>query len=67
MPENATETFLTVRQLAERYGVARRTVYWWNEQGSGPRWLKIGGELRYRLSDVLAYEEARLSNGGDVA
>jgi hypothetical protein len=28
----------------------------WRHQGKGPTWLKIGGQARYRLADVLAYE-----------
>ena len=35
--------------------------------GTGPRWQKIGGAVRYRLGDVLAWLESRPSGGGHQA
>ena len=32
------------------------TLEGWRNAGKGPVWLKIGGQIRYRLADVLAYE-----------
>lgn len=55
----APETFLTVDELAERYGVPVTTVYKWNQRRTGPRFLKIGPRhVRYRLADVIAWEKA---------
>lgn len=50
---------LTVADLAEREGVPIETCYSWNVTGKGPTYLKIGRHVRYRLSDVLAWEESR--------
>jgi predicted DNA-binding transcriptional regulator AlpA len=58
-----TEQHLTVEELAHREQVAIQTVYGWNCRKSGPRYMRIGrgrGGVRYRLADVLAWEEARL-------
>lgn len=53
------ETHLTIKDLAEREGVPVATVYRWNSDGTGPRYLKVGRHVRYRLADVLAWEESR--------
>jgi hypothetical protein len=61
------ETFLTVKDLAERHKVKIWTIYARNKRGTGPRYIqghKAEG-IRYRLSDVLAWEDARL-RGGDA-
>ena len=60
----AEEAHLTIEQLAEREGVAVGTVYGWNSKGGGPRYIKIGKHVRYRMSDVLAWEESRLRQSG---
>jgi predicted DNA-binding transcriptional regulator AlpA len=55
----ASERHLTVADLAEREGVEPLTVYHWNKTGQGPTYLRLGRYVRYRLSDVLAWEESR--------
>ena len=50
------EKLLTAEELAERWVIAVRTLEGWRNAGKGPVWLKIGGQVRYRLADVLAYE-----------
>ena len=59
-----SERPLTVRDLAERYGVALRTVYGWNRDRTGPAYFKPGGKgsrCMYRLIDVEAWERTRLA------
>ena len=51
--------FLSVEQLADRYAVSGATVHQWLYKGSGPRSLKIGKYRRFRLADVLAWENER--------
>jgi excisionase family DNA binding protein len=43
-------------QVAERLGVSRFTVRAWRRKGLGPRFLKMGRMVRYRLEDVQEYE-----------
>lgn len=54
------EKHLTLKEFAEREGVPTETVYQWNSRGLGPRYLRIGRHVRYRLADVIAWEDARL-------
>ena len=62
-----TEKHLTPGDLAEREGVPLKTVYQWNSEGTGPRYLKIGRHVRYRLADVIAWENERYAEQGGSA
>jgi len=62
------EKHLTPGDLAEREGVPLKTVYQWNSKGTGPRYMKIGRHVRYRLADVIAWENERYAeNRGSAA
>jgi predicted DNA-binding transcriptional regulator AlpA len=58
---------LSRQGLAERYGLPLETIYGWNKTRTGPRYMKVGRHVRYRLSDVLAWEKSRLVERGRVA
>ena len=45
--------------LARRWRLSPRTLERWRWHGIGPRYLKIGGRVVYRLEDVQAYEAAQ--------
>jgi len=64
---DADRRHLTVKDLAEREAVTVKTVYKWNEQGTGPRYLRIGKHCRYRFTDVITWEKSRLAERGRVA
>lgn len=51
------ERFLRDVDLAERYGVHRNSVHRWSKLGKIPPSVKIGGSLRWRLSDIVAMEQ----------
>ncbi len=51
---------LSPAALAEREGVPLETVYGWNKKGDGPRYMKIGRHVRYRVADVVAWENSRV-------
>ena len=57
------EKHLTIEEVAERYGVTVWTVYRWNSSRTGPRFMKIGRNCRYKLADVVAWENERYSDG----
>jgi hypothetical protein len=47
-------------EVAERWGFSPRTLENWRCRGEGPRFLKIGGKVVYRLQDVEAFEQNQL-------
>lgn len=51
---------LSPEDLARREGVPLETVYLWNRKGSGPRYMRVGRHVRYRLADVISWEESRI-------
>ena len=51
---------LNQAQLAARWGVSPRTLERWRWRGQGPRFLKLGGRVAYRLSDIELFEQRRL-------
>ena len=51
---------LDQKALAARWLISERTLEQWRWQGKGPRYLKIGARVVYRLADVEAYEAARV-------
>ena len=53
------ERHLSMQDLADRCGVPLQTVRGWRVKGAGPRGMAIGKYVRYRLSDVLEWEESR--------
>ncbi|WP_425547795.1 helix-turn-helix transcriptional regulator [Actinocorallia longicatena] len=55
-----------MQQLADRLGVKEQTIYAWNHKRSGPRFMKIGRLPRYRLSDVVAWENSRYASGPEA-
>ena len=49
---------LTDAQLAVRWQLSRGTLANQRSQGRGPAYRKLAGRVRYRLSDIEAYEQA---------
>jgi len=59
------ETCLNQTELAARWKISPRTLERWRWIGDGPRFLKIGGRVIYRIEDVEAFERAALSAVGE--
>ncbi len=51
-----TSDFLSVRDLATRYNINTRTVYRLAKEGKLPPFFKVGASRRWRLSDLMAFE-----------
>jgi hypothetical protein len=47
-------------QLSRRWTLSPRTLERWRWLKTGPRYLKIGGRVVYRLKDVEDYETNQL-------
>jgi hypothetical protein len=58
----AGEAFLTETQLAARHQRSVKTLRNARVSGAYIPFVKIGRHVRYRLSDVLAFEEAALKH-----
>jgi hypothetical protein len=55
------EVFLTEKQLASRHQLSVKTLRNARVSGSYVCFVRLGRTVRYRLSDVVAYEEANLA------
>ena len=55
-----TPPYLTQVELAVRWRISPRTLERWRWAGEGPRFIKIGGLVRYRLEDIEAFEAEQL-------
>jgi GNAT superfamily N-acetyltransferase len=58
----ATDELLTARELAAELKVAMRTLERWRRAGTGPPFSRFDHTVRYRRSDVDAYETPPSSN-----
>ena len=49
------EPVLTTSELAEYLGVQVQTIYDLRTDGRGPSGMRVGREIRYRVSDILRW------------
>ncbi len=59
-PDTTTEVWLTRQELADRLRLSYNTVESWAVQGKGPRYAKFGRHTRYRLTDVIQWENSQI-------
>lgn len=57
------DTWLTRQEVADRVRLPIATVAQWGSLGKGPKFAKFGRHCRYRLSDVIAWENAQFGAG----
>lgn len=57
-----TEIRFTVPELAARLRIRENTLRQWRMKGEGPRAIKVGRLVRYRLEDVEAWENEHLED-----
>lgn len=52
------DRMLTPAELSARWGdsVKETTLATWRSRGNGPKYVKCGGRVLYRLADIEAYE-----------
>jgi hypothetical protein len=62
MKVSIRENLWSAELLAEHWGVSKHTLERWRINGVGPSYLKIGGQIRYRLKEILDFENQRLFN-----
>jgi excisionase family DNA binding protein len=56
----ADDRHLTIDELSARLQIPVQTIYVWNYTGKGPKYLKVGRHIRYRVADVEAWEKTRV-------
>lgn len=61
MEDITNDRWITRRELADRYGVPVKTPAEWATKGTGPPYAKFGRHVRYRVSDVVAWETTQLN------
>lgn len=54
------EPILTTEELAARWKMNPGSLCNWRQQGRGPKFIKVGSRVFYRVSDVEAYEAENL-------
>lgn len=59
------DVWITRPELASRLKVPSATPAQWASQGKGPKYAKFGRHVRYRLADVIAWENARTVSRAD--
>ncbi len=59
----ANTLYLSVDQVAQRFGVSKDSIWRWKRKGDFPAPVKLGGTTtRWRLADIEAWE-SRLTCG----
>ena len=61
MEDYADDKWISRQELADRYGLPVKTPAEWASKGTGPRYGKFGRHVRYRMSDVIDWERAQLT------
>lgn len=54
--------FLNQTEVSRRWKMSERTLEAWRWRRKGPRFLRIGGRVRYRLEDIESFEAAQLNS-----
>lgn len=58
---------MTQKELADRWTISHRTLERWRWAGEGSAYMKLGGRVVYRVSDIEAFEQEvitpRLTSG----
>ncbi|NUL43865.1 helix-turn-helix domain-containing protein [Cellulosimicrobium funkei] len=60
-PKVDSDPLMSIQALADRWGMQVATLYTWRTYGKGPKGFKLGKFVRYRLSEVEAYETAQMA------
>jgi len=51
---------ISQNELAQRWQISQTTLERWRAKRIGPSFLKLGGQVRYRLMDTIAFEDQTL-------
>ena len=51
-----SKVYITIAELSKRWGVPASTLGQWRSRGQGAPFVRFEANIRYRLADVLEYE-----------
>ena len=57
---------ISQNELAKRWQISEATLERWHSQRKGPQFLRLGGQIRYRLADVESYELEKMEVVADT-
>lgn len=64
------ERMMRETEVADQFGVSRRTLQGWRWRGGGPPYVRIGAAVRYEPAEVRAWLDAQrrtsTSDAGEV-
>lgn len=65
MTTQKVEQILTPDELVSRWNnrVSARTLANWRSQSTGPKYIKLGGRIIYKLSMIEEFEDKRTVSG----
>ena len=55
---------LSTKDLADLLGMKPSTIRFWRHKGEGPQYFMLGRTPRYRLTDVINWQEGHLVKVG---
>ena len=63
--ERKVAEFLTTKELSARWGgrITVRALENWRSTSNGPPFIKLGGSVLYRATDIDKWESSRTVNG----
>lgn len=59
--------WLTRQEVADRLKLPVKTLAQWASRGRGPRFRRIGKYTRYRMSELIEWENEQVSGGSSAA
>jgi predicted DNA-binding transcriptional regulator AlpA len=59
-------TLLTEAQVAEKWGLSRKTLQAWRIKGGGPRYVKMGRSVRYPEDGLIEFQQSKTQNSTSV-
>jgi len=65
MEDNMKRNCMTQKELADRWTISHRTLERWRWAGEGPAYMKLGGRVVYRVSDIEAFEQEVIQSTAD--
>ena len=60
MDHTTPDEMFDTEDVARRFKVQPHTVACWRHRGVGPRFVRVGGTVRYRPKDIAEYEHENL-------